>query len=97
VAGHQLCIEVELDLGFNFACRLGHGDEWPRWKPTQVAALASHHVTSVACGPAASAAVDYNGQLYLWGDNFCGQLFLNEAQSDGTVSELEVMKGVGIL
>jgi alpha-tubulin suppressor-like RCC1 family protein len=72
-------------------CRLGHGDEWPRWKPTQVTALASCHVTFVACGPASSAAIDSGGQLYLWGDNFCGQLIpcANAVQITGL--EIEVM------
>lgn len=72
-------------------CRLGHGDEWHRWKPTPVSALAQSHVTFVACGPASSAAIDTNGQLYLWGDNFCGQLFPLAAQPEKTGAELEIL------
>jgi alpha-tubulin suppressor-like RCC1 family protein len=71
--------------------RLGHGDERPRWKPTQVAALAASHVTFIACGPSASAAIDSSGALFLWGDNFCGQLFHHDASPPAQGAELEVL------
>ncbi len=90
-------VDVGLYFGSDCTNRLGHGDEWPRWKPTQVAALADSRVAFVACGPASSAAIDASGQLYLWGDNFCGQLFPRAGRPDGADAGLEVMQGVDVM
>jgi hypothetical protein len=90
-AGRRSIFYSEPFFGSDCTNRLGHGDEWPRWKPTQVAALAAARVSFVACGPASSAAIDASGQLHLWGDNFCGQLFPRVGRPDATDAGLEVM------
>jgi alpha-tubulin suppressor-like RCC1 family protein len=49
------------------SAQLGTGDESRRSAPVLVRALRRHHVSSIACGPASSAAVTEQGVLWTWG------------------------------
>ena len=54
--------------------QLGHGDRYPRFEPTLVAALIRVNITDAVAGTRHTVAVCDLGEVYAWGSNEFGEL-----------------------
>ncbi|XP_018392811.1 PREDICTED: RCC1 and BTB domain-containing protein 1-like [Cyphomyrmex costatus] len=60
--------------GINFSGQLGVGDTNNRTTPCQLNSLKNIVIVKVACGYMHTLALTDEGDLYVWGENSCGQL-----------------------
>ena len=75
--------------------KLGLGDTKDREVPVLVEALADVKISHVACGKYHSAALSTAGDVYMWGDERCGQLGLGKAKAP-TPTKVEALSGIGV-
>lgn len=73
---------------------LGHGFSGGKQlpdilRPKYIEALASERCVCVAAGELHSAAVTADGDLYTWGDNFCGQLGIGSKRPEVSPKQVE--------
>ena len=84
--------------GFNKYGQLGHGTYETEWTPRVVHELVSRAPQTVALGRYHSGAVDYQGDLWMWGSNAYGQCGLgNNTPAAPTPRLLDKMQGAGVL
>ena len=72
---------------------LGHGGSEAQVRPTKVAALKGHVVTSVAAGAAHAAAVTADGALYTFGCGVYGRLGHGDTQDQASPRTEELREG----
>ncbi|XP_050522470.1 E3 ubiquitin-protein ligase HERC2 [Daktulosphaira vitifoliae] len=75
--------------------RLGHGDEISQYTPKLVKELIGRNIIQVACGSrdAQTLALDYDGNVYSWGDGDFGKL--GRGGSDGCSTPQKIERLVG--
>lgn len=79
-----------LSCGKNESCQLGQDKSCLR--PGAIDSLETKFITFVACGSSHSLAIDKDGNLFAWGDNYHGQLGLSSVEQCQPIPKLVRLK-----
>eukprot|EP00118_Oscarella_pearsei_P022140 m.252836 g.252836 ORF g.252836 m.252836 type:complete len:3992 (+) comp40356_c1_seq2:177-12152(+) len=73
--------------------RLGHGDTSSYNEPKLIVAFKGRRIVHIVCGDADSAAIDSNGQLFMWGKGSYGRLGHGTCEDYDVPTAVEAFRG----